>query len=172
MNGNIFYNNFKFLLKSTGIRQNYLLKELDISHATVWRWKKGAVPKTVTVQKIILFFESKGIKLSIDEILHQSLEDSARDLPVSEVSPRHAETDTATVQELSSHEIKFIQQIRDITGTRRVPITPEKIDEILTCIDIVYTSEDSFRTLHKLFLILRGHRETDGRGDRFDKTPP
>lgn len=58
----MFWENFSYLCAKAGVSPNYVVKELGIkSTGTVSAWKKGAIPRIATLDKIAGYF---GITVS------------------------------------------------------------------------------------------------------------
>ena len=52
----MFWNNLVFLCNERGTTPNGVCSELGLSAATATKWKKGAVPRDTTLQKIADYF--------------------------------------------------------------------------------------------------------------------
>ena len=113
----MFYNIFLRLCANKNVKPNNVTKALGLSNATATDWKKGSIPRDVTLQKLADYF---GV--SVDYLLgkEQEKKTSAKVLtPAVSLSPR----ETAVIIAYRTHpnEQPAVDKLLD------VPATPEEI---------------------------------------------
>ena len=125
----MFWNNLIDLCNKKGTTPTALVNTLKIATGSVTKWKNGAVPRTVTLQKIADYFN-----VSVDYLLgkEQEKKTSSKVLtPAVSLSPR----ETAVIIAYRTHpnEQAAVDKLLD------VPTTPEEI----TLYVAAYSSENT-----------------------------
>ena len=161
----MFYDNFIYLLEMLNKKPLEFRKEFNVSHTTVWNWKKGIIPNKIMLRRLSKYFSEQ---LGYDnDAFNEGRDLTEKDLMT--IFKTKPITNKPISEKLKPHEERFILQLRQhFNSSPDIDISETTLNE---CLELCRTIHGPIRHTTVLLRILKeayGESGADTGGNRID----